>query len=80
MATKRINFNMASECHALLKSYCAIKDITVSEHCSELIANDFKEACRTDPQIRNLLITGKYPAGSRAERLQQQIIQEFDFE
>jgi len=71
---------MASECHALLKSYCAIKNITVSDHCYDLIAHDFAEACRTDPQIRNLLISGKYRPGSKAERLKQQIIQEFDYE
>ena len=80
MGTKRINFNMASECHALLKSYCAIRDITLSDYCYDLIAGDFMEACRTDPQIRNLLITGKYPPGSKADRLKQQIIQEFDYE
>lgn len=71
---------MSSECHALLKSYCAIKDRTVSDYCYDLIADDFREACRTDPQIRHLLTSGSYPLGSRADRLKQQIIEEFDSE
>jgi len=74
---KRVNFNMASECHALLKSYCAIKRISVSDHCYELIAQDFCRACREDEQIRNMLISDDYPANSRADRLKRQILREF---
>ncbi len=77
MGLKRVNFNMASECHALLKSYCAIKRISVSDHCYELIARDFTKACREDPQIRNLLISDDYPPNSKADLLKKQIIQEF---
>jgi chromosomal replication initiation ATPase DnaA len=77
---KRINFNMASECHALLKSFCAIKDISVSEYCYELIAADFAKNVREDPQIRQLLLNGSYPPGSKADKLQKEIKQEFNNE
>jgi len=80
MGIKRVNFNMASECHALLKSLCAIKGITVSEYCYQLIASDFAEHCRKDPQIRQLLTTGEYPEDSNAGRLKNEILSEFTFE
>ena len=80
MATKRINFNMAAECHALLKSVCAMKSITVSEYCYDLIAADFARLVRTDTQVRELFLNGSYPLGSRAHKLQQQILSENNFE
>jgi len=80
MPTKRVNFNMASECHALLKSYCAIRRISVTDYCYELIAEDFSHACRTDPMIRQLLIAGEYPRNSKAALLKETIMQEFSNE
>ena len=80
MTSKRVNFNMASECHALLKSICAIKRISVSEYCYGLIADDFAKHVRNDQQIRNLLISGDYPNNSRADLLKKQILEEFPFE
>ena len=80
MASKRVNFNMAPECHALLKSVCAIKRISVSEYCYALIAEDFAKLVRNDQQIRNLLISGDYPNNSRADLLKKQIKEEFPFE
>ena len=76
MSTKRVNFNMAAECHALLKSVCAMKGITVSEYCYDLIAADFERLVRTDTQVRELFLNGSYPFGSRAHKLQQQILNE----
>ena len=80
MASKRVNFNMASECHALLKSVCAIKRISVSEYCYQLIADDFAKDVRNDQQIRNLLISGDYPNNSRADLLKKEIMKEFPIE
>ena len=80
MAAKRVNFNMAPECHALLKSYCAIKGISVSDYCYELIAADFQKNAREDPQTRQLLLNGEYPPGSRADKFKQEIKREFGFE
>jgi len=80
MSVKRVNFNMALECHALLKSYCAIKGISVSEHCYELIAADFRKSVREDQQIRQLLLNGQYPPNSKADHLKKEIKQEFENE
>ena len=80
MASKRVNFNMAPECHALLKSVCALKRISVSEYCYDLIADDFAKHVRNDQQIRNLLISGDYPNNSKADLLKKQIMEEFPFE
>ena len=74
MASKRVNFNMASECHVLLKSLCALKRISVSEYCYNLIAEDFAKHVRNDQQIRNLLVSGDYPNNSRADLLKKQIM------
>lgn len=71
---------MASECHALLKSVCAIKRISVSEYCYQLIADDFAKNVRNDQQIRNLLISGDYPNNSKADLLKKQIMEEFPIE
>jgi len=77
MAVKRVNFNMAPECHALLKSVCALKGITVSDFCYELIRKDFKDSCRCDPQVRKVLLAGDYPSNSAAYRLKKEIMSEF---
>ena len=77
---KRVNFNMATECHALLKSACAMKCITISDYVYNLIADDFAKNCRMDPQFRQLLAAGEYPVNSRAARLKVQIQSEFTFE
>ena len=80
MHTKRVNFNMQSDCHALLKSVCAIKRVSVSEYCYSLLAENFAELVRTDPQIRQMLISGDYPRGTKAHNLKKQIMEEFSFE
>ena len=80
MHTKRVNFNMQSDCHALLKSVCAIKRVSVSEYCYGLLAENFAELVRTDPQIRQMLISGNYPPGTNAHHLKKQIMEEFSFE
>jgi len=77
---KRVNFNMAEECHALLKSFCAIKGVSVSDYCYELIAVDFANECRNDPQVRALLVKGEYPIGSAANKLKKEIMSEFPSE
>ena len=80
MSIQRVNFNMASECHALLKSACAMKNTTISDYCYNLIAEDFANSCRIDPQFRQLLAAGEYPVNSRAAQLKIQIESEFSFE
>jgi len=80
MGLKRVNFNMATECHTLLKGFCALNNISLSEHCYNLIAADFERACREDPRIRHLLISSDYPPRSKAQALKVRMIEEFGFE
>ena len=64
---------MSPECHALLKSVCALKGVTVSEYVYKLIAEDFHKLVKTDNQMRQMLLNGNYPVGSKAYVLQEQI-------
>ena len=75
---KRINFNMAPECHALLKSVCALKGISVSEYVYKVVREDFQQLVNADNQVRQLLINGVYPKGSKAYNLQEQIRKELN--
>jgi len=68
---------MQADCHALLKSVCAIKRVSVSEYCYSLLAKDFAELVRTDPRIRHMLVSGNYPPNSNAHRLKSIIMDEF---
>ena len=77
---KRVNFNMEPDCHALLKSVCVLKRVTVSEFCQDLIAADLERRVHTDPQVRQMVMHGTYPSGCLAYRLQQKIRSESDFE
>ena len=69
---------MAPECHALLKSICALKGVTVSEYVYKLIAEDFHKLVKTDNQMRQMLMNGTYPVGSKAYVLQEQIRKDFN--
>ena len=71
---KRVNFYMAPECHALLKSVCALKNITVSEYVYDLIKVDFEYLLDTEPQVRYMFLAADYPDGSNAQRLKNKII------
>lgn len=64
---------MAPECHALLKSVCALKGVTVSEFVYQVIRERFQEMVLSDNQLQQMLINGTYPIGSKAYALQEQI-------
>ncbi len=64
---------MAPECHSLLKSVCALKGVTVSEYVYGVIAEDFRKMVLSDKQVRQMIINGTYPVGSKAYVLQEQI-------
>ena len=64
---------MAPECHALLKGVCALKGVTVSEYVYGVLAEDFRKLVLSDNQVRQMLINGTYPIGSKAYVLQEQI-------
>lgn len=69
---------MAPECHALLKGVCALKGVTVSEYVYQVIAEDFHKLVLSDNQVRQMLINGTYPVGSKAYVLQQQICKDYN--
>ena len=67
---------MAPECHALLKSVCALKGITVSEYVYKVVREDFQQLVNSDNQVQQMLMNGTYPVGSKAYALQEQIRKE----
>jgi len=75
---KRVNFNMAPECHALLKGVCALRGVTVSEYVYELIAENFRQLVYSDNQVRQMFFNGQYPVGSKAYVLQEQLRKELN--
>ncbi len=64
---------MAPECHSLLKSVCALKGITLSEHVYKVLSEDFRRLVKEDNQVQQMLLNGEYPTGSKAYNLQEQI-------
>ena len=75
---KRVNFNMADECHALLKGVCALKGVTVSEYVYNVIAEEFRKLVKSDEQVRNMFMSGTYKEGCKAYILKQSLIEEFN--
>ena len=69
---------MAPECHALLKSVCALKGVTVSEYVYKVVAENFHELVLSDNQVRQMLMNGNYSVGSKAYVLQEQIRKDFN--
>ena len=64
---------MAPECHALLKSVCALKGVTVSEYVYQVVRERFHEMVYSDNQVQQMLMNGTYPIGSKAYALQEEI-------
>lgn len=75
---KRVNFNMNEECHALLKSVCALKGVTVSEYVYELVAVEFSRLVKEDIQVQTMFLAGTYREGSNAYILKQSLIEELN--
>lgn len=78
MNQKRVNFNMQENCHALLKSVCALKGVTVSEYVHELVAVDFRRLIKVDNQVQTMFLNGTYEKGSKAYLLKQSLIKELN--
>ena len=75
---KRVNFNMAEECHALLKGVCALKGVTVSEYVYNVIAEDFHRLVRKDKQVQSMFLAGDYKEGGNAYRLKETLMEELN--
>ena len=78
MNQKRVNFNMQDHCHALLKSVCALKGVTVSEYVYELVAVEFRRLIKVDNQVQTMFLNGTYKEGSKAYVLKQSLIEELN--
>ena len=64
---------MPDECHAILKSVCALKGINMGEYIYECVRTDFNKRFYEDHQIQQLVIAGTYEPGSNAYRLKESI-------
>ena len=69
---------MQEDCHALLKSVCALKGITVSEYVYGLVAEDFHLLVKTDNQVQTMFLGGTYREGTKAYLLKQSLIEELN--
>lgn len=78
MNQKRVNFNLQDHCHALLKSVCALKGVTVSEYVYKVLAEDFHKLIREDKQVQTMFLTGTYREGSTAYILKQSLLEELN--
>ena len=78
MNQKRVNFNMDDQCHALLKSVCALKRVTVSEYVHKVLAEDFLKLIKEDNQVQTMFLNGTYRNGSRAYLLKESLIEELN--
>tara|TARA_B100000902_G_scaffold398370_1_gene464899 strand:- start:966 stop:1247 length:282 start_codon:yes stop_codon:yes gene_type:complete len=72
---KRINFSMADECHALLKSVCALKGINMGEHIYACVREDFVKRAFEDQQVQQMVLAGTYQPGSNAYSLKEAILE-----
>ena len=78
MNQKRVNFNMEDQCHALLKSVCALRGVSVSEYVYKVLADDFHKLIREDNQVQTMFLNGTYRNGSRAYLLKESLIEELN--
>ena len=78
MNQKRVNFNMNAECHALLKSVCALKGVTLSEYVYKVLAEDFQQLVREDNQVQTMFLAGTYNEGSHAYIFKESLIEELN--
>ncbi len=69
---------MQDHCHALLKSVCALKGVTVSEYVYELVAVEFRRLIKEDNQVQTMFLNGTYKEGSKAYVLKQSLIEELN--
>ena len=70
---KRINFSMPDECHALLKSVCALKGVNMGDHILECVQADFNKRVLEDKQVQQIVLAGTYQPGTNAYSLKESI-------
>ena len=65
---------MNEECASLLKSVCALKGQSVSDHVYQCVAENFRELVYEDNQVQQMFLAGDYKAGEAASMLKQQLL------
>ena len=76
MNQKRVNFNMHTDCHALLKSVCALKGVTLSEYVSGIIGDDIHQLAKDDKQVLSIVMSGTYKEGTPCYCLKESLIED----
>ena len=66
---------MDAQCAALLKSVCALKGISVSDYCYQLVREAFQKEVWNNEPIRDLFLSGTYSQGSQAQEFKEQVQQ-----
>ena len=69
---------MNAECHALLKSVCALKRVTVSEYVYNVLREDFHRLVKSDKQVQTMFLAGTYKEGGNAYRLKELLTEELN--
>ncbi len=65
---------MADECHALLKSVCALKGKNMGEWIYQCVHEDFVKRAFEDKQVQQIVLAGTYQLGSKAYSLKESIL------
>ena len=73
---KRINFGMPDECHAILKSVCALKGINMNDYIYDCVHEVFVKRALEDHQIQQIVLAGTYQPGTNAYHLKELILKE----
>lgn len=73
---KRVNFNMEPECARLLKTTCALLDISVSEYVYDACSEKFRQLCKEDDRILQVLKNENLSESCRAYLLRESLLEE----
>ena len=73
---KRINFNMEPECARLLKTTCALLEVSISEYVYDAVAEKFRRLCKEDERILQVLKNENLSKSCRAFLMRQQLLDE----
>ena len=69
---------MQEPCHALLKSVCALRGVTLSEYVYKVLAVEFHRLIREDNQVQTMFLAGTYSEGTNAYILKESLIEELN--
>lgn len=67
---------MNEECASLLKSVCALKGVSVSEHVYQCVFENFSKLVYEDNQVQQMFLAGDYREGGPASILKQNLIED----